>query len=100
MTTLDEIEKRLEAAADGPWEFISNRVGSHDVIYAANGDCVGQTAQAEDATFIAHAPTDIAHLLRIARAAEKACYAPSGGPSEAALCELLKALEASNDQDA
>lgn len=80
MTTLDEIEKRLEAAQ-------------------RNADT--------GFTFIAHAPTDIARLLRIARAAEDliAPYeAYRNDPYDVGLAtvddcivDIRKALEASND---
>jgi hypothetical protein len=94
MTTLDEIEKRLEAAQ-------------------RNADT--------GFTFIAHAPTDIAHLLRIARAAvfvmrvseesAKLMRDPvrTGGWDGAERVarhydriahQIREALEASNDQDA
>ena len=68
--TIEELKQALEAATPGPWTFESNRVGSHDAIYAANEDCVGSTAQQEDARLIVEAVNSLPKLLKVAEAAQ------------------------------
>ena len=72
MTRINEIKERLANATPGPWEYID---GSVLAFIASEGEkCVvadeGMGKWKYDGRFIAHAPTDIAYLLRIAEAAE------------------------------
>lgn len=54
---LDAIEARLDAAKGERWEvYVGN-------VYAVEGDWIADTARDEDATFIAHARTDVPALV-------------------------------------
>lgn len=74
---LDEIAARLEKAASRPWTRIhgvprlvmSGGAGPYRVVATTNVQPTSPTAD-EDATLIAHAPTDLDYLLTRLRAAE------------------------------
>jgi len=82
MTTLDQIKNRLAAATPGPWvEYHENgtpgqreafncppATGAFLVDYTDDWD-----QKNKDATFIAHAPEDIARLLAALEAVERQC---------------------------
>lgn len=64
MSDLDAIEARLNAATPGPWErFVWDR---EHLIKRRNGGCIIDAVgmSKENAEFVAHAPADIATLLR------------------------------------
>ena len=56
---LKEIEARADAATDGPWMSVDSYIGVEE----AEDQAVGETGRDADATFIAHARTDIPDLI-------------------------------------
>lgn len=109
---LDEIEGRLKAATPGPWVSKPNgdirtaSPGSGNFVVAAWWDSNGNSGGGvsiddDDAALIASVPTDIAYLLRIARAAETLAtnhddFNSRTGlpdPCDCAHCDLRRALE-------
>jgi hypothetical protein len=69
MTTLDEIEARLNAATPGPWavRWENGPEGSFRVVSTPDDAWFVQDVSEGDATFIAHAPGDIRTLLGMVR---------------------------------
>lgn len=68
-----QIEERLAAATPGPWQ----QDLIHDQTYEirADGYLVAETwDRAPDATLIAHAPSDLAWLLGVAKAAREVAH--------------------------
>ena len=71
MNEIQEIEARLEAATQGPWDFetIPETGESRVVVFSNTGDPMLDVSvapygvRAEDAEFIAHAPEDIRALI-------------------------------------
>lgn len=59
---LDVIEARLKAATPGPWVAPCGALGT-DVRTLGGASVADDVKRADDADFIAHAPTDIAALL-------------------------------------
>ena len=71
---IDEIRERLNNATPGPWKVIvdNGQWDSPRICMATDGTLAQHTHYGhmrEDSQFIAHAPEDIAYLLRIAEAA-------------------------------
>ncbi len=68
MIDKEAIKARLEAATPGPWKYVPCTGEYGEAASAIDGahDCVVEPDSfllADDAEFIAHAPTDIANLL-------------------------------------
>lgn len=111
MTSLTEIRERLEAITPGPWRSEEDGLTAIEITCAARKDtvCVAEIStgylahfereQVANATFIAHAPTDIARLLRIAEAAEAYVDVANVdlGASTRCFYALREALEAPNE---
>ena len=66
---LDAIEARSNAATEGPWEAWDRGIGYE--VHGQHGEPInwshGETFGKLDAEFIAHARTDVPHLLALAR---------------------------------
>lgn len=72
----DEIRARLEAATPGPWA--AHTCGC---VLSQTDTVVFDTSNAVDATFIAHAPTDIENLLAENDRLKAVMRAASGDPA-------------------
>ena len=80
MRYIDEIKARLAAAT--PWPWIAKELGDAGlkIVLTDNSNlAVAQKLFPQDAEFVAHAPADIAALLRVADAAKLAQAAFYGG---------------------
>jgi hypothetical protein len=113
--TIESIKARLEAATEGPWEMTDHVERYHvpeaapDAVYeyhwwSIDHNCVtvvedmrGAEESEPDFDLIAHAPTDLRALLKVAEAAKRDCqrcadYSPNLAKGCAACCAMGAAL--------
>lgn len=117
MSRLDAIKARLEAATPGPW----NKFGQTRHVYSelpegTLGGFLAEAINANDANLIAHAPADLAALLRVAEAARLALnwtrhgatctvydangnYDPDGQPCNCGINAIAHALAALDEPE-
>jgi hypothetical protein len=67
---LSDVEKRLGVASYGPWQVVVERHGCAVVGPRIDGGhpVIACEAQESDATFVAHAPQDVAGLVAVVKA--------------------------------
>jgi hypothetical protein len=111
--TIESIKARLEAATEGPWEMTDHVERYHvpeaapDAVYeyhwwSIDHNCVtvvedmrGAEESEPDFDLIAHAPTDLRALLKVAEAAKQYIYGSDGDErvDYSALCTALAEME-------
>ena len=97
-TYLTEVRARLERATPGPWRNEPHDGPQQRILHSDSFAFVALTSQSNDkanAELIAHAPTDIAALLRALECAirQRNTYTPSGITDGILDDELIRALK-------